>query len=232
VDAGTDAGITPPASAGSEAAIFRLSGRSTLGPPHRIQIPGEVFGSVSVARDASVMALFTNAVDSDHITILNPADDTYRTVSVKSPVLAVVLSDDAQEAISLQGPAVSGVAASNKKGAFSLIPLKVDRAPKIVATDAPPVSLAILPGSPSSSALVTVSDPTTAQFATYSVGFPALTADAIRLASEPLATGIVVATDLGFVAQKHPEGRLTLINLQTGAPRTLTGFELAAKVVE
>jgi hypothetical protein len=35
-----------------------------------------------------------------------------------------------------------------------------------------------------------------------------------------------------FVAQAHPEGRITFVDLETGAARTLTGFELAAKVVE
>jgi hypothetical protein len=231
-DAASDAALPPPmAIPGSEVAIFHLTAHPTLTRPQIIHIADEVFGSVSVARDASVLALYTNAIETDHVVILNPTDGTHRTVSVKSPVMAVVISDDAEHAISLQGPAAGAVVAT-KKGAFSLIPLKVDRAPKIVATDAAPVSLAILPGSPSASALVTTSDVNSGQFSTYSIGFPALTADSIRLASEPLATGIVAQTDLGFVAQKHPEGRLTLINLQTGTPRTLTGFELAAKVVE
>jgi hypothetical protein len=33
-----------------------------------------------------------------------------------------------------------------------------------------------------------------------------------------------------FVAQRHPEGRITFIDLETGEPRTMTGFELIAKV--
>ena len=35
-----------------------------------------------------------------------------------------------------------------------------------------------------------------------------------------------------FVAQAHPEGRITFVDLDSGAHRTLTGFELGAKVVE
>jgi hypothetical protein len=35
----------------------------------------------------------------------------------------------------------------------------------------------------------------------------------------------------GFVAQSHPEGRITFIDLVSGEPRTITGFELGAKVV-
>ena len=37
---------------------------------------------------------------------------------------------------------------------------------------------------------------------------------------------------VGYVAQQHPEGRITFIDLETGAPETLTGFELADRVVD
>jgi hypothetical protein len=36
---------------------------------------------------------------------------------------------------------------------------------------------------------------------------------------------------VGFVAQQHPEGRITFIDLVSGEPRTITGFELGSKVV-
>jgi hypothetical protein len=47
----------------------------------------------------------------------------------------------------------------------------------------------------------------------------------------PGATGIVPLAKRGFVAQKHPEGRITFIDLETGAAQTLSGFEIAARVV-
>ena len=36
----------------------------------------------------------------------------------------------------------------------------------------------------------------------------------------------------GYVAQKHPEGRITFVTLDSGDARTLTGFELGARVVD
>jgi hypothetical protein len=56
--------------------------------------------------------------------------------------------------------------------------------------------------------------------------------DRISLASEPLrsALGIVPDANKAFVAQRHPEGRITFIDLETGDERTMTGFELAARV--
>jgi hypothetical protein len=61
---------------------------------------------------------------------------------------------------------------------------------------------------------------------------PELLIDRLPLASAPLATGIVAAVGSGFVAEKHPEGRITFVQLTSGNARTLTGFELGAKVVD
>jgi len=225
-----DAGLAP--QPGSEVAVFRLGSTVPLSNPQVIRIPQELFGSVSVSTDGNTLVLYTNAVETDRVTVLHLEDGSYRTVTVKSPVQAIMITQDAQHAVSFQSPATGDPEVSSKKGAFSLIPLQVERAPKIVATDAPLVSLGLIEGSDSYAGLVTTSDPATSTFVSYWVGFPDLTADLIRLASEPLATGVVTEAELGFIAQRHPEGRLTLVDLQSGVPRTLTGFELAAKVVD
>jgi hypothetical protein len=54
----------------------------------------------------------------------------------------------------------------------------------------------------------------------------------VTLSSPPLAAGIVPDARRAFVAQAHPEGRITFIDLDTGSEHTLTGFELAAKVMQ
>jgi hypothetical protein len=51
------------------------------------------------------------------------------------------------------------------------------------------------------------------------------------LASQPLAVGVLPDVNRGFVAQKHPDGRITILDLTTGEMHTLTGFELATQVV-
>ncbi len=76
---------------------------------------------------------------------------------------------------------------------------------------------------------MTVSDGAGAQ-AVHVIRMPALANDAIVLPSEPLAAGIIAETKKGFVAQRHPEGRITFVDLGTGSPRTVTGFELADEV--
>jgi len=59
-----------------------------------------------------------------------------------------------------------------------------------------------------------------------------LQVDRIDLSSPPIAVGVLTELGVGYVAQQHPEGRITFINLETGAPETLTGFELADRVVD
>ena len=61
--------------------------------------------------------------------------------------------------------------------------------------------------------------------------FPSLKIDLHTLASEPISAGIVVEANSGFVAQKHPDGRITFVDFDDNKIRTLTGFELATQVV-
>jgi hypothetical protein len=119
---------------------------------------------------------------------------------------------------------------SRRPGGFALIPVSNQLPPKIVGADAPPQSVAIGPND----ALVTISGPREGGGtlnAVYRATFPGLATDFIPLGSKPISTALVPDAAKGFVAQSHPEGRITFVSLETGAPRTLTGFELAAGVV-
>jgi hypothetical protein len=133
---------------------------------------------------------------------------------------------DASFAIALLNPGDT----SARLGAFAVVPLDSSLPPKIQGTDAPPMSVATLadPGR----ALVTVRSTELGVYGTYLVRMPELQVDFIRLSNAPLATGIVSEERIGFVAQEHPEGRITFINLVSGESRTLTGFELASRVID
>jgi hypothetical protein len=196
-----------------------------------VTIAGERMGSVALSPDGRSALLYTNAFDNDRMTILSIGDGagrlSYRTVSLKAPVRAVFAAPDASHAIALLEPG----AGSTKPGAFSIVPIASNLPPKIQGTEAVPVSVAIAPGA-AGRALVTVSDENARVFATYLARMPELLIDRLPLASAPLATGIVPAVGSGFVAEKHPEGRITFVQLASGQARTLTGFELGAKVVD
>lgn len=195
------------------------------------QIPGETIGSVSLSPGATVALLYTNATANDHLSIVDlRAGSTYldaRTVALKAPVSAVFPAEDALHAVVLQTTAPG----SSKAGAFSVVPTLDHISPKITGTDAAPNAVAIQPGSSSDHALVTVRNDAAKIFGVYLVRLANLQVDFVSLASPPLATGVVAAANKGYVAQQHPDGRITFVDFTNGSVRTLTGFELGAKVV-
>jgi hypothetical protein len=70
---------------------------------------------------------------------------------------------------------------------------------------------------------------------------PSLEVTPFTLASPPSAVGISVGAHRGYVAQDYSEGRITFVDLATSSAcdasascnlsRTITGFELGARVV-
>jgi hypothetical protein len=192
---------------------------------------GEVFGSVSTTADGATALLYTNAVANDHLTILvarpGPNFLTYRTVALKAPIRAVFPSPDGAHAIALLDPGAGSV----KPGAFSVVPIASTLPPRIQGTDAPAQSVAIEP-SPSTRGLVTTRDDVTRIHEAYLVSMPSLQIQHYKLASPPLASGMVPEAGVAYVAQEHPEGRITFIKLSDGSARTLTGFELGARIVD
>lgn len=230
VDAG-DAGVVPddeptPATPPSEAIFINIpAGLGDAAERRTLTLPSGGVGSVSLSPDGSRAVLFTTALGSGVVTLVAP-DLSYRSVDLIAPVRAVFVSADSRHAIALQDPP-SG---SLKQGAFSVLALDAVRAPKLVAADAPTEFVALDPTN-SERAIVTVSDPTSGVYGTYFVRMPSLQVDFSALSSRPLSTGTVPAAGKGFVAQEHPEGRITFIDLVDGQSREITGFELSAKVV-
>jgi hypothetical protein len=120
--------------------------------------------------------------------------------------------------------AVAGV-----PGAFSLLPMAASLPAKIVETAGPVHSLAMSPAS--DRAVLAERGTTRESYGAYLIKFPSLATQRFALASPPNAVGMVPDAKRAFIAQDYPDGRITFIDTETGAARTLTGFELGARVV-
>jgi hypothetical protein len=235
----------------AEVAIIPLAG----GAPDpaaviHVTITGETVGSVSIAPDGNTALLYTNASSVDRMTVLTlGATPSYRVVKLHAPVLSVFATPDATNAVVLHGdsaPAIpdggvvprdggasrgdAGVPSQTPANAFSLVPLTGNLPAKIQMTDVPPQSVAISPAG--DRVLVTERDDATQTYGVYLGQFPSLEVKAFKLASPPIAVGVLAGANEGFVAQKHPEGRITFVTLDSGQARTLTGFEIGAGVVD
>jgi hypothetical protein len=185
-------------------------------------------GSIAIAPDGDRALLYTNATPNDFLTIFDTqALEVIRTVDVQAPVRAVLASPDGLHAIAV----LDKTPGSQKAGGFSLVPLTTTLAPKVIGTDAPPQAVAL----GENQGLVTVEgvdSKGTKVHQVYLAQLPGFGTKKVTLASPPLSAGLIVDEGLGFIAQSHPEGRITFLNLESGQPRTITGFELSSKVVQ
>lgn len=196
-------------------------------------LAGQTIGRAIVAEDPTTkqpsILLFTTAAPVDQITVLSlqPTLST-RTIKLYSPVLAVFATPNGQNAIVLHN--VTPVAGSTVKGAFSIVPIAQNLPAKIVSLPAPPTSVALAPAS--DRAIVTFRDDSSMTYGAELAMMPSLEVMPFTLASPPTAAGIAAAAGTGFVAQNYTDGRITFIDLDAGAARTITGFELGARVVQ
>lgn len=191
-----------------------------------VTVAGETIGSASLAPDGNTALLYTNAAAVERVTVLSllPAPTT-RVVRLYAPVLAVYPTRDAQHAVVLHDTSTSTPSA-----AFSLVPVANALPPKIVAAKARIQAVAMSPSS--DRAIVTERGDGVAVYGAYLARFPQLSVERFALASPPIAAGIVAGAKRAYVAQEHAEGRITFIDLDSGQTRTLTGFELGARVAD
>lgn len=196
----------------------------------------ELFGSVELGAAGETALLYSNGVPSTHMTLLKLAVDgafAHRTLDLKLPVFSAVAAPDGAHAIAL----LKAQAGSAMPGAFAVVPVTRDLPAKIQGTRALTVPNNLDTDVPAmvavsdERALVTVTDGAATHLA-YLARMPELTVDAFELASRPLpqASGIVPEANQAFIAQQHPEGRITFIDLDSNEVHTLTGFELSSQV--
>jgi hypothetical protein len=188
-------------------------------------IPGQVLGSVATTPGGTRVLLYSNAAFSPDLTILDTVGTelAYRTVSLVSPISSVRATPDGSHAIALLDTRYL----ASRPGAFAVIPISEQRPARIQGTDAPTQRVAISPDG--KRAVVTVRDDQLKRYGAYLVSMPELNVDLIPLSSPPTDVGMVPAAERAFVAQAHPEGRVTLINLVDGSSETRTGFELGVE---
>jgi hypothetical protein len=217
-----------------QVAVFELG--AALADPAAVVLSsfsGEALGSAALPDAGSTALFFTTAIDSDRLAILDTAaapgaPGAQRVVSLKAPISAVFASPDGSHAIALLATEPGG----ERAGAFSTIPVADALPPKIQGTDAPPFRVTLASTAAGLRALVTVRDDAAAIHGTYLVRMPSLQVDRIPLSSPPIAAGVLPDDGVAFVAQRHPEGRITFIDLNTAEAETLTGFELSSRVVD
>jgi hypothetical protein len=225
-------------------------------------VTGETIGQVTLTADGQSAVLYSNAVDAERLTVLTLAGTpAFHTVKLHDAVLSALPTPDGKFAVVLHpadatngaagtggaagasgaagGAGSAGVDAGAPTGAagpppdataFSLVPLDGTQPARIEMTDAPIQAVAISPAS--DRVLLTVRDDAKQIYGAYMGLLPTLDVQRTALASPPTAAGVVAGANRGYVAQEYPDGRITFLSLVSGEARTLTGYELGARVVQ
>lgn len=195
-----------------------------------VQMNNALVGSASLAKNSPLAFLYTNAVPSSVLAVIDSSltQPSVKNIQLWAPIQAVFPTDDASHALVLHSTEM--VANSQYKAAMSVVPIALDLPAKLQGFDAPVASVALSPTG--HRALVATGDATSSSFKMYVASMPSLQIQSYALASQPISAGIAAGANRGFVAQKHPDGRITFVDFNTGEVRTLTGFELASQVVD
>jgi DNA-binding beta-propeller fold protein YncE len=196
----------------------------------RVALTGEVIGSIALNADASSALVYSTVLGSTRVALLDLREAlgafSYRVQDLISPVKALFAAPDPRFAVSFQAVPQG----SKRVGAFSIVSMQAERVPKIVGTDAAPAQVAFSPVG--NAALVSVRSDSLGAYGAYVIALENQQVDYVPLQSPPLAAGVVAAAERAYIAQSHPEGRITFVSLTDGQLQTLTGFELAARIVQ
>jgi hypothetical protein len=237
----------------SEVAVLPLAGSAPApSAVTHLTITGETIGQVTLTAGGQAAVLYSNAVATERITVLTlGATPAFHVVKLHAPVLSALPTPDGKFAVVLHpadapnggalgaagteagadaGAAVVPAGPPPDATAFSLVPLDGTQPARIEMTDAPIRAVAVSPAS--DRVLLTVRNDQTAIFGAYLGFFPTLEVRRTPLASPPIAVGVVAGANRGYVAQQYADGRITFLTLDSGEARTLTGYELGARVVQ
>lgn len=197
-----------------------------------VSVPDAVVGSAVLPSASPLALLYTNGIASPLLTTLDTSEASPQphTLKLHAPVLAVFPAADADSAVVLHDALLGDDGTEAYPAALSLVPLSLGLPSKIVGLDAPVAAVALSPSGDRALVAAGVEGGTTHRL--YLASLPSLQVESYELASPPISAGIVAGAGKAFVAQKHPDGRITFVDFETGEPRTITGFELAAHIVD
>ncbi|HEY4055230.1 MAG TPA: hypothetical protein VGM39_01435 [Kofleriaceae bacterium] len=205
----------------------------------RVDLTTAATGSLVLAPDGSKGIMFTNATADERISLVDLTEPGFpiTTWPLKKAVRAGAISPDGAKAliINAKEPGDPGTAQSTEEYiarsyGYTLVDLATGFA-KLQITPVDPSSFAFSPSGGKAYVALDGGDDATdvraLQIITAQTGVVVTKA----LGSPPSGVGILPDADSAFVVQRHPQGRITFVDIVTDAVRTVTGFDLNGSIV-
>jgi DNA-binding beta-propeller fold protein YncE len=205
-----------------------------------IDLTNATLGSLVLSRDSKRGLLFTNASSDERITLvkLDTPGFPISTWTLRKSVRAVGISPAGDTAllINAKSPGDPATASNfddfvNKSYGYTLLDLATGFA-KLQITPVDPGAFHYAPDGKKVYVGLDGGDAPTATRAFQVVTAQTGVVITKPLGSPPEAIGILPGAGQAFVAQRHPLGRVSFVDLVSDAVRTVTGFDLNGHVVQ
>jgi DNA-binding beta-propeller fold protein YncE len=204
-----------------------------------IDLSDATLGSLVLSPDGRRALLFTNATLDERITLVKLDQPGYPHVTwpLKKSIRALGISPTSDTAILLDAKAFGDPATAtsvddfiDKSYGYTLLDLASGFG-KLQLTPVDPGPFAYAPDGSKAYVALDGGDAVTATRALQIVATHTGVVTTKPLGSPPSAVGILPGANQAFVAQRHPLGRVSLLDLVTDAVRTVTGFDLNSHIV-
>jgi hypothetical protein len=205
-----------------------------------IDLSDGTLGSLVLSSDGKRALLFTNATADERITMvkLDTAGYPHVTWPLQKSVRAVAMSPDGTSALVLHAkmPGDPATATSfddyiDKSYGYSLLDLATGFA-KLEITTVDPGAFVYAPDSSKAYVALDGGDAVGAPQAVQLVSVRNGVVTTKVLGSPPTQVGFLPDAGAAFVAQRHPLGRVSFLDVATDAVHTVTGFDLNGHVVQ
>lgn len=204
-----------------------------------IDLTNATLGSLVLSADGKRGLLYTNASTDERISVVKLDQPGYPTLTwpTKKSLRAVGLSPASDTAILLHAKSYGDPASAanfdefvDRSYGYSLLDLATGFA-KLQITPVDPGAFHYAPDGSKVYVALDGGDAVTAIRAVQVVTTQNGVVVTKSLGSPPDSVGILPTANQAFVAQRHPLGRVSFVNLASDAVRTVTGFDLNGSIV-
>jgi len=220
-----------------------------------IDIPGDAFdpsgitfidlaaatsGSLVLSEDGKRGMLFTNATLDERLTVVELDKPSFprHTYPLQKAVLSGGFDPTGTKAVVLhaRAPGDPDQATTfdqyiDRMAGYSVIDIATGFA-KLQITEVNPMRFTFATTAPRAYVTLDGGDTEGAFVAVQQIELDSGVVRTIELGSPPDAIGVLPESNKIFVSQRHPLGRVSFIDVDTGQVRTLTGFDLNSRIID
>ncbi len=205
-------------------------------PSTSYQFDGVTIGSVTLSPKGKYAVLYTTAVPSESLVVLDFAQDEYRIVGLTKAIRAIAIAPDESSALVVHtvptasgSGGTAGQSSSTADTGFGYTMVRLaDGYRKVVSTPTIPNPFAITPDS--AYAFVLLRDDNASVRVAQRISLTSYIIDNFPLGSPPNSIAALAGSHNVFVGQVYSEGRISFIDWTTGSVRTVTGFALNGRI--